>query len=168
LLGATQDVPIALALCHGLHRRWFDPACGSVSVNQAKHSPLTIWGLPLGLLRCSTESHQRQDRQRVRHAQNECATRISARDFLDCGYQGDGIGVASAESLRRRHSQQADIGHFSGRCHRKGRFATPLGRIKRELGPREVARQRANRVLVSGQLPEWASCLTGCRVACPA
>ena len=129
-----------------------DPASVSVSAKAPITSPRASGGTKRDALLVGAEGENRQrDGARV-HGHRHADPRVGARELLEDEDVGEEVGARPAVLLRHADAHQAELGELAEELLREVVLAVPLGRVRLDLGLRELARERLDLPLVGGQL----------------
>ena len=99
---------------------------------------------------------RKRDGARV-HGHRDADARVGARELLEHEDVGEEVRARSAVLLRDADAHQAELGELPEELLREAVLAVPLGRVRLDLGVRELARQRLDLPLVRGQLEVHAA-----------
>ena len=98
------------------------------------------------------EAEQRQrDGARV-DGDRDADSRVAARELLEHEHVRDEVGPGAAVLLRHADAHQAELGELREDVAREAVLAIPLGRVRLDLGPHEVARERLDLLLLGREL----------------
>jgi hypothetical protein len=77
---------------------------------------------------------------------------VAPRELLEHDGVGEEVGARAAVLLRDADSHQAQLGEFAEELAREAMLAIPLGRVRLDLGPDEVPRERLDLLLLRREL----------------
>ena len=147
---STQPSPSAAAVVRSEPAS--EPEPGSVSANAPRCSPRARGGTKRA--RCSSVPNARsRERRGARvHRDRHADTGIRARELLEHENVGEEVRARSAVLLGHADAQKPELGELRDQLVREAVLAVPVGGIRRDLRLGELARERANRLLVGAQL----------------
>ena len=88
--------------------------------------------------------------------------RVRARQLFKNQNVGEEVGACARIFLRHAGSHQPQLGQLPEELLRKMVLAVPLGRVRLDLGGRELPGQRLDLTLLRGQLEVHGRRLDGC------
>ena len=94
------------------------------------------------------EGEQRQRRRARVHRDGDADARVGARELLEHEDVGEEVGAGAAVLLRHADAHQAELGELREDLAREAMLAIPLGGVRLDLLPREVAGQRLDLLLL--------------------
>ena len=97
---------------------------------------------------------EREDRQRARarvHGDRHADAGVRARELLEHEDVGEEVGAGAAELLGHADAHQPELGELPVELGGEAVLAVPGGRVRLDLGLREVARERLDLPLVVRQ-----------------
>ena len=107
---------------------------------------------------------EREQRQRAGgrvHRDRDADARVRARQLLEREDVREEVGPRPAVLLRHAHAQQPELGQLREQLAREAVRPVPLRRVRRDLGGRELARQRLDLALIRRELEVHARSLVG-------
>ena len=107
---------------------------------------------------------EREDRQRAGarvHCDRDSDAGVRARELLEDEDVREEVGAGAAELFRHADAHQPELGELPVQLRREAVLPIPGGRVRLDLGLREVSRERLDLPLVSRQLEVHR---TGCYV----
>ena len=128
-----------------------EPASGSVSAKAPRCSPRASGGTKRLFCSSVPNVEQRQrDRARV-HRDGDADARVRARELLEHEDVGEEVGARAAVLLGHADAHQPELGELREQLAREVVLAIPGGRVRLDLGLRELARQRLDLALVGAE-----------------
>ncbi len=86
------------------------------------------------------------------HRDGDADARIATRELLEDEDVGEEVGAGAAVLLRQADAHQPELGELAEEVAREVMLAIPLGRVRLDLRPDEVARERLDLLLLGGEL----------------
>ena len=138
-----------------------EPASGSVSANAPIASPRASGGTNRVVLLVGAERDDRQRGGARVHGDGDADACVGARELLEHEDVGEEVGACASELLGHADAHQAELAELRVELDREPVLAIPRGCVRRDLGVRELARERLDLALSLGRSKSTAS--TGVR-----
>ena len=128
-----------------------DPESGSVSAKAPMHPARREVGDEPPLLLVGAEREDRQRRGARVHGDGDADARIGARELLEHEDVREEVGAGASELLGHADAHQPELAQLREHLPRERVIAVPAGRVRCDLGVRELAGESLDGALLGGE-----------------